>query len=188
MAATTVQPGAALANAPTRRGLLAGLAAAPAALALPALAAPLLPSSDWDAAAAAYWRAVETTERYDRDHHEPALARYERVRGRWPMHHDFGRDPAAKLACDTAGKAYDPYSDRHCANVNRQQDLADALIATPAPDMAALGVKGAVAAYEYDGSETPYRIVKLILDDARRLSTGAAMWPVATSEMPGNAE
>lgn len=177
----------------TRRGVLAAAAGvATGSLAIRANASPVQQGDDvmnmhtaiaafarneaeasrpvWNRAIVAYWRAVDTTERYHRERYEPA----EREFDRQLPNLGFSRAHSQIL---------EPVELQHGEYLSAQAAVCDALIELPAPDVAALAEKAAIFAYEYDSCSVPHGVWRSIITDARRLMPETAIWPETSCEM-----
>jgi hypothetical protein len=66
---------------------------------------------------------------------------WSRVRGQWPLDHDFSKDPLAKAQLDGASILYDPIEAEFDRLVDDCSDTMGAMMVTCAPDLEALAYK-----------------------------------------------
>lgn len=130
----------------TRRDILGVISSLPVAgLAATAIAVtPVLATTsraEWDAVKSAYIRAEKALNDYFRDHMEPAAERWEAWRGTWPSGTDFKSHPVASVESAAQRAFYDPIEEQFDALVDQRSDSLEAMIATPAPDAAAITFK-----------------------------------------------
>lgn len=170
MAAISLQPGAAPANAHSRRGILGALAAAPV-MALPVTAAASVPLAQWDNACRDYCRARDA-DRHDAHHGalQAAYDLYDQRTAAFAAKYQFSMNAPEEIRVVWSAY-YDEMAaaeDRHATQYGRPRWCAFATLkATPAPTAAALLQKIELAE---DEEGDPESIVEFVKDDLRRLA------------------
>jgi len=168
---------AAARNNLSRRAVLGAAFAVPVAMAGAADAQPVaLPVENeaWTWALAALRRTEAALATFQVDHMEGADNAFNAVRRRWPISHDFARDPVARQELKAAMAAYEPFEERLNDLESEEYEAVLHLLRTPAPDIPALAAKVNLAAdhsiLDLDGDDECLAALKA---DANRLIGGA---------------